>query len=389
MQELIEAGLNGVGVLCLIAAAVGCLYALAAAVAVRMFARRKPAVRGAQPGLTVLKPLHGAEPDLLAKLETFCSQDYSGPVQIIFGVQDADDPAIAAVRVLQHRHPAADIALVVNTREHGANRKVSNLINMAGLIAHELVLLADSDIEAPADHFSRVVAELLEPEVGMVTCLYRGQAAGGLWSTLAAQGIDWHFIPSVIVALGLRAAQPCFGSTMAFSAATLRAIGGFEAFANHLADDYEMGHAVRALELAIVVPAYAVGHTCADATLSELVGQELRWARTIRTINPVGFLGTAVTHAVPLALAGALLHQGSSLAVGLVAATLTSRLILQIQVSYLLDTELGEVWLGPVRDMFSFAIFLASFWPGAVTWRGRRFGVSADGRLLAVKKRGL
>ena len=175
------------------------------------------------PAVTVLKPLHGAEPGLRENLASFCEQDYAGPIQIVFGVHDAADKAIPVVRELQRAHPGLDIALVVDGRVHGENRKVSNLVNMARAISHEIIVMSDSDIRVGRDYLDHVVERLHRPEVGFVTCLYTGEACGGVWSDLSAMGINYQFLPNVVMGLRLAMAEPCFGATVAFCGGTKRA----------------------------------------------------------------------------------------------------------------------------------------------------------------------
>ena len=198
------------------------------------------------PAVTILKPLHGDEPGLLDNLDSFCRQDYPGPIQVVFGVQDPDDGAIAVVGHLRKAQTTRDLDLVIETKVHGLNRKVSNLVNMAPCIRHDVVVLADSDMRVDPDYLSRVVAALEAPGVGAVTCLYYGVPVAGPWSSLAALAINAHFLPGVVVGLSVGLARPCFGSTLALRRQTLGEIGGFIAFVDCLADDYAMGEALRA-----------------------------------------------------------------------------------------------------------------------------------------------
>src|SRR5215469_5891266 len=231
---------------CFLAAALGCFYALAIAWLARRLVPGAEVPGGTYPPVTLLKPLHGAEPGLEDNLLSFCAQDYPGPVQIVFGVQDASDPAIAVVRRLVDRVPNLDWELVIDPRRHGANRKISNLVNMASRIRHRVIVLSDSDIHVGTDYLRSIVPTLEQPGVGLATCLYRGGWTASPWSRLAAQTIDYHFLPSVLFRLEFGLARPCFGATMALRRSTLEQIGGFETFVDQLADDYAMGECVRA-----------------------------------------------------------------------------------------------------------------------------------------------
>jgi ceramide glucosyltransferase len=376
---VIVAALGGA---CLAIAALGLVYlALALVFIARLGARPRAIHAGREPSVTILKPLYGAEPGLFDNLASFCRQDYGADVQIICGVQSETDPAIALVREVQAAFPGRAIDLVVDPTPHGANRKVANLINMAGGIRHDLVVLADSDMRVPPDYLARIATALSLPGIGGVTCLYHGLDTGRLWSRLSALAIDSHFLASVAVGMGLGLARPCFGSTIALRRETLDAIGGFDRFADELADDYALGAAIRGLGLGVAVPAFTIGHVCSERSAGDLAAQELRWIRTIRQIDPAGHAGSAVAHPAAFALAAAILIPGALSLTALAAA-----LLLRIAVCLAVERSFGlrrhPYWLVPARDLLSFGLFLASFVGRDVRWRGHSYNVTPGGVLL-------
>lgn len=370
---------------CLAVAAAGMVYSLAAILFVRRFAKRpSPRARSCS-AVTILKPLHGAEPHLYENLSSFCRQDYAGPVQIIFGVQDAADPAVNVVRQLMADFADADLELLIDPRQHGANRKVANLVNMSAVIRHDTLVIADSDMMVPPDYLSRVVGALEEPGVGLATCLYRGASDPGLRARLAAMAIDYHFLPSVLVGLGLGLARPCFGSTMALGRDMLEKIGGFLAFADHLADDHAIGEAVRRAGAKVAIPSLIVAHACPKKKVGELLHQELRWARTIRSVNPLGFFGSLVAHPLPFALLAVLLGDFDGFAIAIIGGILLCRFVLQREVDLAIEATASRWRLSLLRDMMSFLVFVASFFVTAVSWRGHRYRVHSDGTLSYVR----
>jgi ceramide glucosyltransferase len=370
---------------CLAVAVAGCLYLVTAAILVGRFARRGTPARQESPSVTILKPLHGDEPGLDENLLSFCVQDYPGPVQVIFGVQDPRDPAIGAATRLIERLPHQALELVIDARRHGSNDKVSNLVNMAERIRHDVVVLADSDMRVGPDYLARLVAELQRPGIGGVTCLYHGIASKGLWSRLSALAIDTHFLPNVIVGVSFGLAQPCFGSTIALRRATLAEIGGFEAFSDILADDYAIGDAVRAHGQAVALPPLAVAHVCTEGSWAELWRHELRWARTIRAVDATGYAGSALTHALPFALLG-LVCGGGAAALALAGAAIACRIGLCVRVERAFGLMPHPYWLVPVRDLLSFAVFIVSFLGASVTWKGHDYRVTSEGNLLPERR---
>lgn len=332
----------------------------------------------------MLKPLHGIEPRLLNNLETLIAQDYGAPVQIIFGVGDPHDPAVAVVEHLQTSHPDKAIRLVVDARQHGANKKISNLINMAAHIVHPLIVISDSDVALPPDALLRLAEAFDDAHVGLASCFHTGRGDAGFWSVIGAMDIGYRFMPSVAVARATGLGRPALGPTMALQRTTLDAIGGFAAFADVLADDYEIGRAVRALGLASVVPPVVITHCGDERTLAALVRHELRWLRTIYGIDRVGYAGSVITYSVPLALMGGMLTGFGGAPLAILALAIGARLALALQVDIVAARSSGPKIMLPLRDCLSFALFLSAFFVNSVDWRGTRLKVTDDGRISAV-----
>ncbi|HVP86079.1 MAG TPA: bacteriohopanetetrol glucosamine biosynthesis glycosyltransferase HpnI [Rhizomicrobium sp.] len=357
----------------------GAIYALIASAAAARALKSPAAEPMSFPSVTLLKPLHSDEPMLAENLESFFAQDYPAPVQIVFGVQNAADPAIAVVRALQAKHPERDMDLVIDARLFGANRKISNLINMFPRARHDVLILSDSDISVPRHWLQTVIGTLQQPGVGAVTCLYIGKPLGTLWSKLAAMGISYQFMPNVVVGTQASLAAPCFGSTIAFTRKTLEEIGGFHAFTGFLADDYEIGRAVREKGYTLALPHIVVDHICSEKSLGELIRHELRWNRTIRSINLSGHIGSGAIHALPLAFVAALLLGFNPLSLVVLAAALLARAVLKWRVDGLVGAKAGPLWLLPLRDAISFFVFLGSLFGSSIHWRGERFDMHASG----------
>jgi ceramide glucosyltransferase len=365
---------------CVAGAFLGCLYTAAASLLTLRFGRN-PVGASAEPRpVTVLVPLCGDEPGLEARLRALCAQNYAAPVQILCASRDADDPAIAVVKKVAADLPRADLEWQADPRLHGGNLKMSNLMNVLPRARHDVFIMIDSDIMVGPDHVARVVGELQHPNVGAVTCLYTGIAGGGLWAKLSAKSTNLHFLPGVIVGLRARLAQPCFGSTIALTRATLERIGGLKPFADHLWDDYAIGQAVRAAGLQVKVSALTVGHVCAETTARAFFRYQLRNARTIGGIDPVGYLGAVITHPFALGLLAVLLGAGGP-AVALSGLALVSRMALGGCVTRRFGVGVSY-WLLPLHDLAAFAVYFMSFFGGMVMWRGQRYRVQADGTLL-------
>ena len=376
------------GALLCFAAMAGCGFCVHAGLTLARYRPEPVEALEQEPAVTLLKPLHGDEPGLEAGLRTFLAQDYDGSVEMRLGVQRPDDPVLPLARRLAAADPR--IRLVESGEAHGANAKVSNLVNLQGAAPlAELVVQSDSDVAVRPDYLRRLAGALAPEGVGLATCLYRGAPAGErLPARLGAMFVSYSQLPlfAVGVALG---ATPAMGSTLALRRDTLEAIGGFEAVKDVLADDYEVGAKVRALGLKTVIPPMLVTHLSTESTLGELWRHELRWSRTVADLDRAGHLGSVVTHPVPLALLGAALLRFSPPGLVILALALIARLWLKSRVDGVArlngaGAATGPWWLLPVRDMMSFAVFLCALFARRVDWRGTRFHVGRDGGLTPV-----
>ena len=372
----------GVGDVVLALSVCGAIYAALATWATWRFVRRPAVTPRSQPAITVLKPLHGDEPELYENLTSFCAQAYAGPLQLILGMQDPADPALVVAERLKREHPDRDIVVVVDPTVHGTNRKLGNLINMHRQARGEIVVISDSDVRLPPDGLGQIVAALEALGVGLVHCLYRGRPTASFWSRLAAMDVNTRFAPSVLVGEAL-GANPCLGPTMALRAETLAAIGGLEHLADFLADDFELGRAVRALGLRIACPPMVIDHVFPERSAGEMLAHELRWARTIRLVQPAGYLGSVIIHFTPLALIGAALSGFAGWSLGALAALVVFRQVQAYVAGRLMRAGGGLLWLLPFRDLLSLGVFIAAIFGDRVEWRGNRLRVQRDGVITA------
>ncbi|UAK23502.1 bacteriohopanetetrol glucosamine biosynthesis glycosyltransferase HpnI [Sphingomonas nostoxanthinifaciens] len=358
----------------LLLSAIGTVYTIVAAATVARFGRLPAAAPAAPEPVTLLKPLYGAEPRLADNLATFLRQRWTAPVEMVAGVQRLDDPAVAVARRLD-----GDVRIVIDDTAHGANAKVSNLVNMMPFTTTDLLVLSDSDMSVGPDYLATLAATLAQPGVGAVTCVYRGRGDAGFWSVLSAAAVSYQFLPSVLVGLRFGLADPCMGSTIALRRDTLARIGGFESLRDVLADDYQIGVGVRALGLRVAVPPMVVTHSCDEPSLRALAAHELRWTATIRGIDPIGHIGQIATHPLAFALL-ALPFAPLGGAIALIAG-LAARLALVTRVDRLVGTSSAPRRLILLRDCLSFALFVASFFARSVEWRGLRLRIGNEGRI--------
>ncbi len=349
---------------------------LAIASAIRHVARRiaysPPNFR---PGVSVLKPLRGTDPNISEAFASQITQDYPD-FEVLFGVSDESDPAVNVVRLLQVQYPDAAIRLVTGT-EPAANGKVGVLMHLARHARHPVWVVNDSDIRVTPDYLTQVVSVLADNSIGVVTCPYRAKAhtAAAAWESL---GIATDFIPSALVAQLIGVREFGFGSTLAFRAADLEQAGGFAALAGYIADDYQLAKRITASGKRALLSTYTVETSLRDATWRGIWNHQLRWARTIRASKPGGHLGLPITQAgvwiIVAMLSGAWLPAGLLAATRIIAALLSAGFVVQSPMTIF-------CWLAPAWDLYSFAVWAASYAGWEVRWRDRVMTLDAQGRI--------
>jgi ceramide glucosyltransferase len=366
LPGLLAAGLAGVGI----------LQVTAGLAAVRRFGRRPVTPSAARPPVTVLTPLHGDEPLLEEALASFLTQDYP-EYQVVFGVQDLADPALRVVERLRARFPAADLDVVVDPTQHGANKKIGNLINMLPAARHDILVIADSDMHAERNYLREVVAALQEKNVGLVTTLYAGRPAGpGLPGQLGTSQITHGFLPGALLARAL-GRQDCLGATMALRRETLEAVGGLPVLVHHLADDALLGLLVNKLGLETRLAGTVLETTVPERHFGPLVQHELRWGRTIVSLVPVGYAASAIGYPLFWSALAILLSGSEEWAWLLFALTWLARAAAARGIDRALGLDpITPFWLLPLRDLLSVSVILASYAGDEVEWRGQVLSTS-------------
>lgn len=367
---------------------VSALYCVGMLYSAREFFSRRRAEDAdlALPAISILKPLKGLDVELFQNLSVLCRQDYER-YQVIFGVADADDPAVAVVRELQAAYPQVDIELVIDGRVYGTNHKVSNLHNMYQRAKHEVIVIADSDIRVGTDYLRGLIKPLQASGTGLVTCLYRARNAGGLATRIESLFINTDWCHMVLVARKVERTSYAFGATIAMKRAILDEIGGFLPIADYLADDYQLGQRVVEHGYQAVLADQVLETVISLGSWRRLVQHQLRWARTYRICRPGGYFGSVLTHGTLWAVLNVLLHgfgplsllaSGTVLALRHASAAMLCWRYLQT------DTRAWELLLLAPKDLFISFIWFLAFAGDTVTWSGRRFRVFKSGRMVDV-----
>ncbi len=384
---------SAVEVLVLLLTLGGLVYSALSLLGARAFARaterRRPEGRSFAPDVTLLKPLKGAESGLYEALASHCRQVYAGHIQIVCGVTNISDPAVAVVARLRSDFPDADLQVVECPERLGTSGKVSNLVQMSRVARAPFVLVNDSDIRVGPGYLAAVMASFQDGKVGMVTAPYRGRTAPAatVWSKLEALGISTDFMPGVLTARMLEGGiRFGLGSTLAMRRSALTEAGGFEAVLECLADDYELGARIARAGYGVELCAEVVETFVPAYSFSAFFDHQLRWARSTRDSRRWGYLGLGITYCLPWALALCLASGLALWSLSLLSLVVLVRVsvALSVGVGLLRDGQvLRDLWLLPVRDCFGLFFWLWSYAGDTVLWRGERFRLR-DGRISKI-----
>jgi ceramide glucosyltransferase len=376
--------------LLLLALASFAYYVVAIVAALRFFGRTHGVSVPSDftPPISILKPIYGLDRETYENYASFCTQDYP-EYEIVFCVSDEQDPAIPVIAKLASDFPQRRITLLIGSEPLGVSDKVNKLCRMAREARHEFLAVSDSDVRVETEYLRAIAAPFRDPAVGAVTCLYRGLSDGSLAANLEAIGNSTDFTAGVLVAWLFAPVNFTLGATMATTKTRLAEIGGFESLVDHFSDDYELGNRIAARGHRVELSTFPVSIVYPHQTLADAFRHQLRWNVSIRFSRPAGHLGLIFTQALPLALLAAIFAPSAAWAISFLVGYLLLRGISAWVVGVYGMRDPGvrkHMELLPLRDAFAFVVWVASFFPQRIHWRGREFYVR-DKRLVPTAPR--
>jgi ceramide glucosyltransferase len=358
-------------------------YVVAAVCAIRFFHRAPEQAGDFTPAVSILKPVRGVDREAYENFASFCRLDYPG-YEILFGVSDPEDPALPIIQQVMRDFPDCRVRLYAGMSKVGPNDKASVLAHLTREASYELLVISDSDTRVTSDCLRAIAAPFRDLDVGAVTCLYRGAKPKTFCDIMEALGISSDFFGGVFVAQQFAGARFALGATMATTRERLEEIGGFEALAEFLLDDFELGRRIAGLGYRIELIPYTVAMVLPSQTWRRFWQRQLRWAIGVRNASPWAHLGLLLTQGLPLSILAMAACRSVREASMYFLAYLVTRYAMACSVAVwgLHDSALrGKWWLVPVRDAIAFSTWLVSIPKSRVSWRGSAFQVR-EGRLV-------
>jgi ceramide glucosyltransferase len=354
------------------------------AVAARFPLHQRSAAHAFPPAVTLLKPLKGADASTEDCLRSWLKQDYTGRVQVLFGVASAEDPACGIVRRLLAEFPDGDAQLVICGPLLGANAKVSKLVELEEKARHEIVVVSDADVRVPPDFLANLVESLRQPEVGLVNCFYRLANPSTLAMHYEALAVNADFWSQVLQGQSLKPLDFALGAVMATRRKQLAEMGGFRALVDCLADDYQLGNRIARLGHGIALCPVVV--ECWEKPMGWVAvwKHQLRWARTIRVCQPAPYFFSVLSNPTLWPLLWVVVRPGPW-SIACMAVALIARVAAVFDLQRRLNRSWSHArffWLTPLKDLLQAALWLAAFSGNRVEWRGERLRLRSDGTLV-------
>jgi ceramide glucosyltransferase len=366
------------------------VLAIVAAMRFRRERRRAAFVQAEFPPVTLLKPVCGMEPGLEEHLTSFFEQQYP-EYEIIFGARHADDPALDVARRISEKYPSVPVKIAVAGEPWRPNAKVCSLAKMYDSASHDYLIISDSDVRVDPNYIVDVVQPMLDPKVGMVTCLYRGLPTGGLWSKLEALGMSVEMTSGAIVANLVEGMKFALGPTMAIRRDALDAIGGFEPLADFCSDDYVLGYRVAKTGREVVMSNHVIDHVVINRNFASSMQHQIRWMKSTRCSRHAGHAGTALTFAMPFGVIGLIAAAAMGrweLGLALFGTAVLNRVVLSLVAGWGVVGDRRAIWLAwlyPLRDLMGFAFWCASYTGRTIIWRGDWYRLMGCGRMELVR----
>jgi ceramide glucosyltransferase len=358
-------------------------YVLAITAARRFFRNRPPLRKDFAPPVSILKPVRGLDREAYENYVSFCRQEYP-EFEILFGVTEETDPVLPVLRKLIDDFPQCKIRVLVGAEQLGTGDKVNKLCRMVRESKYDILIISDSDIRVAPGYIHAVAAPFADPQVGAVTCLYRGITDGSLVSDMEALGNTSDFDAGVLSAWLLGGVDFALGATMATTKEHLAEIGGFEALVDHFSDDYELGNRISKLGYRVEVTTFPVFTVFPTQTLGQCFRHQVRWTLTMKHSQPWGHFSLIFTHGLAWAILAAAVAPSWPVAAFYLSgyALLRGVMAWTVGVWGVNDPLLRKkMWLVPLRDAFAFAVWLTSFFTRRIEWRGQEYYIR-DKRLV-------
>lgn len=360
------------------------------------------------PAVSILKPLKGLDDNLFDNLASFCTQDYP-EYEIIFALQDHNDPAYRVARKIKDKYRDTDISIIVEKCGLGLNPKVNNLIPAYKVSKYPCILISDSNVMVGSDYLKEITVHMGDPDIGLVSNIIRGVGGRTIGSILENLHLN-SFITGSVCFLDKFLKMPCvIGKSMLMRKSDLEAIGGLKAMKDVLAEDYVIGKRMHGIGKKVVLSNYAVNNVNEYWGIKKFLNRHIRWGKIRWRIGGIRYLSELIANHVFMSFLPIFLWEASWITISFALLVSLIKILGDYYIGILLgnsgrekrkDVETGSpiprftvspphYILSPIKDIIIGLIWFVPLLSNTVVWRGNRYIIGKDSVLSPIPETGM
>ncbi len=349
------------------------------------------------PPVSILKPLRGLDDNLFDNLSSFCTQDYP-EYEILFGLQDHNDPAFKVAKKVQDKHPDTNITIIVERCSLGLNPKVNNLIPAYRKSRHPYVLISDSNVMVGPDYLREIARHTQDPSVGLVSNLIRGVGGRSLGAILENLHLN-SFVIGSISFLDRFLGMPCVvGKSMLMKKDDLQAIGGLETFKDILAEDFIIGREMSRAGKKVALSNYLISNVNEYWDVKRFLNRHTRWGKLRWKIGGLKYFSEILANPVFVAVIPVIASGPSRTTLSFAAFISLIKVLGDLIMGKSIETQRTihsfsqqspfAYFLVPLKDIIIGLVWFVPLLSATVVWRGNRYLIGKDSRLSPCPETG-
>ncbi len=342
------------------------------------------------PPISILKPLKGLDDNLFDNLVSFCTQDYP-EYEIIFSIQDHNDPAYKVARKIKDKYPEKDISIIVEKCDIGLNPKVNNLIPAYKASRYDYVLISDSNVMVGKDYLMEIIKHMKVPDVGLVSNVIKGVGCSSIGSIFENLHLNSFIIGSVCF-LDRFLKMPCvIGKSMLMRKKDLEAIGGFMAVKDVLAEDYVIGERIHKMGRKVVLSNYAIKNVNEYWSIKRFLNRHTRWGKLRWRLGGMKYISELIGNPVFMSFIPMMLWEMSITTLSFALFVFLVKIIGDLYIGRMIKSGLHPLCylLSPVKDIIIGFIWFVPILSNTVVWRGNRYIIDKDSILSPYPETGI
>lgn len=342
------------------------------------------------PPISILKPLKGLDDNLFDNLASFCTLEYP-EYEIIFSLQDHNDPAYKVARKIKDKYPEKNISIIVEKCDLGLNPKVNNLIPAYSASLYDYVLISDSNIMVNRDYLKEIVKHMENSDVGLVSNVIKGVSGSTIGSIFENLHLNSFIIGSVCF-LDRFLKMPCvIGKSMLMRKKDLEAIGGLKAVKDVLAEDYVIGERIHKMGKKVVLSNYAINNVNEYWSMRKFLNRHTRWGKLRWRLGGIKYISELIGNPVFMSLIAVLASEISRITVSFALSIALIKIMGDLYLRRIISTDSSPYvyLLSPVKDLIIGIIWFIPLLNNRIVWRGNRYIIGKDSVLSAHSEAGM